>query len=114
MNKAGTLELLPGDTALVHMLPLEDQVLPTATIAGEVNRGGEIQLPASGKIDILSAIAKAGGLSRVANKKEATLRRLTPQGYSVENINMKDVKSGKVPMVFIREGDILMIKESIF
>ena len=114
MNKAGALELLPGDTALVHMLPLEDQVLPTATIAGEVNRGGEIQLPASGKIDILSAIAKAGGLSRVANKKEATLRRLTPQGYSVENINMKDVKSGKVPMVFIREGDILMIKESIF
>ena len=114
MNKAGVLELLPGDTALVHMLPLEDQVLPTATIAGEVNRGGEIQLPASGKIDILSAIAKAGGLSRVANKKEATLRRLTPQGYTVENINMKDVKSGKVPMVFIREGDILMIKESIF
>ena len=114
MNKAGTLELLPGDTALVHMLPLEDQVIPTATIAGEVNRGGEIQLPASGKIDILSAIAKAGGLSRVANKKEATLRRLTPQGYTVENINMKDVKSGKVPMVFIREGDILMIKESIF
>ena len=114
MNRAGTVELSPGDTALVHMLPLEDQVAKTATIAGEVNRGGEIQLPASGKIDILSAIAKAGGLSRVANKKEATLRRLTPQGYTVENINMKDVKSGKVPMVFIREGDILMIKESIF
>ncbi|MGB2401922.1 MAG: polysaccharide biosynthesis/export family protein [Akkermansiaceae bacterium] len=114
MNRAGTVELSPGDTALVHMLPLGDQVAKTATIAGEVNRGGEIQLPASGKIDILSAIAKAGGLSRVANKKEATLRRLTPQGYTVENINMKDVQSGKVPMVFIREGDILMIKESIF
>lgn len=114
MNRAGTVELSPGDTALVHMLPLANQVAKIATIAGEVNRGGEIQLPASGKIDILSAIAKAGGLSRVANKKEATLRRLTPQGYTVENINMKDVKSGKVPMVFIREGDILMIKESIF
>lgn len=115
MNKAGTLELLPGDTALVHMLPLEDQVAKTAMIGGEVNRGGDIVIPASGKIDILSAIAKAGGLSRVANKKEATLRRLTPQGqYTVETINMKDVKSGKAPMVFIREGDILMIKESIF
>jgi len=115
MNKAGTLELLPGDTALVHMLPLEDQVAKTAMIGGEVNRGGDIVIPSSGKIDILSAIAKAGGLSRVANKKEATLRRLTPQGqYTVETINMKDVKSGKAPMVFIREGDILMIKESIF
>jgi len=115
MNKAGTLELLPGDTALVHMLPLEDQVAKTAMIGGEVNRGGDIVIPPSGKIDILSAIAKAGGLSRVANKKEATLRRLTPQGqYTVETINMKDVKSGKAPMVFIREGDILMIKESIF
>jgi len=115
MNKAGTLELLPGDTALVHMLPLEDQVAKTAMIAGEVNRGGDIVIPPSGKIDILSAIAKAGGLSRVANKKEATLRRLTPQGqYTVETINMKDIKSGKAPMLFIREGDILMIKESIF
>jgi polysaccharide export outer membrane protein len=97
------------------MLPLEDQVAKTAMIGGEVNRGGDITIPPSGKIDILSAIAKAGGLSRVANKKEATLRRLTPQGtYTVETINMKDVKSGKIPMVFIQEGDILMIKESIF
>ena len=102
MNKAGTLELLPGDTALVHMLPLEDQVAKTAMIGGEVNRGGDIVIPPSGKIDILSAIAKAGGLSRVANKKEATLRRLTPQGqYTVETINMKDVKSGKAPICLL-------------
>ena len=83
MNQAGELELLPGDTALVHMLPM-NQIILTATISGEVNRQGEIQLPASGKLDILSAIAKAGGFSRIANQKEATLRRFTPQGYTVE------------------------------
>ena len=113
MNQAGELELLPGDTALVHMLPI-NQINITATIVGEVNRGGEIQLPASGKLDILSAIAKAGGLSRMANKKNATLRRFTPQGYTVEEINIKDISSGKVNMLFIREGDILVIRESIF
>ena len=52
MNQAGELELLPGDTALVHTLPM-NQINITATIVGEVNRGGEIQLPASGKLDIL-------------------------------------------------------------
>ena len=114
MNQAGELELLPGDTALVHMLPMKDLILPTATISGEVNRQGEIQLPASGKLDILSAIAKAGGLSRIANKKDATLRRFTPEGYTVEEINIKDITSGKAPMLFIREGDILVIKESRF
>ena len=114
MNQAGAVELLPGDTALVHMLPMKDQILPTATISGEVNRQGEIQLPASGKLDILSAIAKAGGLSRIANKKDATLRRFTPEGYTVEEINIKDITSGKAPMLFIREGDILVIKESRF
>ena len=114
MNQAGEVELLVGDTALVHMLPMKDLILPTATISGEVNRQGEIQLPASGKLDILSAIAKAGGFSRIANQKEATLRRFTPQGYTVENIKLRDIRDGKAPMLFIREGDILVIKESRF
>ena len=113
MNQAGKVELLPGDTALVHMLPM-NQVILTATISGEVNRQGEIQLPVSGKLDILSAIAKAGGFSRIANQKEATLRRFTPQGYTVENIKLRDIRDGKAPMLFIREGDILVIKESRF
>ena len=113
MNQAGEVELLAGDTALVHMLPM-NQVILTATISGEVNRQGEIQLPASGKLDILSAIAKAGGFSRIANQKEATLRRFTPQGYTVENIKLRDIRDGKAPMLFIREGDILVIKESRF
>lgn len=114
MNRAGDIELLPGDTALVHMLPIEQEVLITATIAGEVNRSGEIILPASGQIDILSAIAKAGGLSRVANKKVATLRRYSPQGYSAEEINIRDIREGRAPMIYIKENDILVIKESIF
>ena len=113
MNQAGEVELLAGDTALVHMLPM-NKVILTATISGEVNRQGEIQLPASGKLDILSAIAKAGGFSRIANQKEATLRRFTPQGYTVENIKLRDIRDGKAPMLFIREGDILVIKESRF
>ena len=113
MNRAGDIELLPGDTALVHTLP-QELTLITATIAGEVNRSGEIQLPASGKIDILSAIAKAGGLSRVANKKIATLRRYSPQGYSAEEINIRDIREGRAPMIYIKENDILVIKESIF
>ena len=114
MNQAGEVELLAGDTALVHMLPLQQAAIITATISGEVNRQGEIQLPASGKLDILSAIAKAGGLSRIANQKEATLRRFTPQGYTVENIKLRDIRDGKADMLFIREGDILVIKESRF
>ena len=113
MNQAGEVELLAGDTALVHMLPM-NQVILTATISGEVNRQGEIQLPASGKLDVLSAIAKAGGFSRIAIQKEATLRRFTPQGYTVENIKLRDIRDGKAPMLFIREGDILVIKESRF
>lgn len=114
MDKAGEIELLPGDTALIHMLPIEQELLITATITGEVNRAGEIMLPAGGQIDILSAIAKAGGLSRIANKKVATLRRFTPQGYTVEEVNIRDIRDGKAAMVYIRENDILVIKESIF
>lgn len=117
MDRAAKIELFPGDTALVHYLPVVDQkeLIRTATITGNVNRPGEISIPSAGKIDILSAIAKAGGLSRLANKKKATLRRLTPQGiYTVEEVLIRDIEDGKAAMVYIQEGDILVIRESIF
>ena len=116
MDRAAQIELFPGDTALVHYLPVVDQqeLIKTATITGNVNRPGEISIPASGKIDILSAIAKAGGLSRMANKKVATLRRFTPQGYTVEEVRIRDIEDGDAAMVYIGEGDILVIRESIF
>ena len=60
MNQAGEVELLPGDTALVHTLPI-NQINITATIVwrGE-SRQGEIQLPASGKLDILVSDCQSG------------------------------------------------------
>lgn len=107
--------LLPGDTVVVPQLPTpKAAIAKTATISGEVRNPGSIKLPANGKIDILTAIAQAGNYSKIANQKECILQRRGASGHKVSTVNLRNVTSGKSPMVFIYEGDIVIIKESRF
>jgi len=108
------VKLSPGDTVVIPRLPKENALGITATISGEVNRPGNIALPRSGKLDILTALTLAGGYSRIANQKEAILQRKTGGSYRIETVKLKDIRNGKVNMVYIKEGDILIIKESRF
>ena len=107
----GGVELDPGDTVVVPRLPSRN-ISYVATVSGEVGRPGNISLGDVGKIDILTALAQAGGYSRIANQKEGIIQRKTKDGFKMETVRMKDVRDGKIPMVFINEGDILIIKES--
>ena len=84
-----------------------------ATVSGEVSKPGNINLGEVGKMDLITALAMAGGYSRIANQKEAIIQRKTKSGsYQIETVRLKDVRDGKAPMVYINEGDILIIKES--
>jgi len=108
--------LNPGDTVVVPRLPIvsaEAKRLPTCTISGEVKRPGDVAL-LDGKIDILSAIAKAGGFSRIANQKEAILQIKSKGGYRHAKVSLRNITSGKAPMVYLYPGDILIIRESAF
>ena len=107
----GGVELDPGDTLVVPRLPSRN-ISYVATVSGEVGRPGDITLGDVGKIDILTALARAGGFSRIANQKEGIIQRRTKDGFKMETVRMKDIRDGKIPMVFINEGDILIIKES--
>lgn len=113
LESSGKVILQPGDTVVVARLPREP-VDRMTTVSGEVRSPGSIKLPASGKVDILTAVAQAGGFSKVANQKECTLQRKTKSGYTKTDLNLRDIRGGKAPMAFLYEGDILIIKESRF
>lgn len=115
LSKNGELVLHPGDTVVVARKPeRSEEDVRTATVSGEVRNPGSIKLPKAGKVDIITAISMAGGFSKIANQKTAILQRKTAAGHRKFDINIRDIRNGKTKMVFVSEGDILIIKESRF
>jgi polysaccharide export outer membrane protein len=107
-----SVTIKPGDTVVVPRLPNRN-IINVATVAGEVNKPGNINLGDVGKMDLITALAMAGGYSRIANQKEAIIQRKKALGkFQMGTVRLKDVRDGKAPMVFLNEGDILIIKES--
>ena len=83
-------------------------------VLGFVGNPGEEDLPESGKIDILQAIARAGGLNDDANQSECILMRANTPPAQAMKVNLRDIRRGEKPMVFVYEGDIVIIKKLPF
>ena len=83
-------------------------------VLGFVGNPGEEELPESGKIDILQAIARAGGLNDDANQSECILMRANTPPAQAMKVNLRDIRRGEKPMVFVYEGDIVIIKKLPF
>ena len=83
-------------------------------VLGFVGNPGEEDLPESGKIDILQAIARAGGLNDDANQSECILMRANTPPAQAMKVNLRDIRRGEKPMVFVYEGDIVIVKKLPF
>ena len=92
----------------------EPESLAAFQVLGFVKQPGEENLPPSGKIDILQAIALAGGLQEDANQAECIVRRANTPPTQAMKVNLRDIRSGEKPMVFVYEGDIVMVKKLPF
>ena len=83
-------------------------------VLGFVNDPGQEALPESGKIDILQAITRAGGLSDDANQTECILMRADTPPAQAMKVNLRDIRNREKPMVFVYEGDIVIVKKLPF
>ena len=92
----------------------EPESLAAFQVIGFVNNPGEENLPPSGKIDILQAIVLAGGMQEDANQAECILMRANTPPAQAMKVNLRDIRSGEKPMVFVYEGDIVMVKKLPF
>jgi len=95
---------------------VDDQPQSSAAfqVLGFVSQPGEEYLPPSGKIDILTAITMAGGLQEDANQTECIVMRANTPPTQAMKVNLRDIRSGEKPMVFVYEGDIVIIKKLPF
>lgn len=107
----GGHRLAPGD---IVTIPISRFVGKTVTVIGQVGKPGQLPFPVDGKLDLLSAIARAGGPGRLANKRKVTVTRHTPAGNKSERFDFDDMAEGKIPLFYLLPGDTLSIPERRF
>lgn len=103
----GRVNLQAGDRIIVNQSAFVGKSL---TILGQVGRQGLIPFPVNGRLDLVSAIAYAGGLSDLANPKKITLNR---KG-KVITLDYREISQrGDKPFLLLPD-DIVNVPERLF
>jgi polysaccharide export outer membrane protein len=85
------------------------------TVLGEVQKPGQVQIPAEGGLDLLGAIALAGGYTRVANPAHVTVRRMVNGESKIYLVNAKKLaRDSTVGQFLVLPGDTINVGQSIF
>ena len=89
------------------------------TVLGQVNRPGSYEMPEGGSmgIDLLEAVAMAGGYTRIAAPERITVRRRGPSGDEILKVDGKRLArgtGGSNSSFKVQPGDTITVGESIF
>ena len=107
--ESANLQILPSD---VVQVPLRSAV--RVFCLGEVKQPGALEFDADDRISVLSAIAKAGGLTERASNS-IRIKRRGPDGRDTEKIvHYGRIVSGKDADFLLQGDDVVVVKESFF
>lgn len=86
------------------------------SILGQVGRPGSYEMPegSPGGIDLLEAIALAGGYTRIAAPERITVRRQGANGDQIFKVNAKKFNKANGGGFRVEPGDTITVGESIF
>jgi polysaccharide export outer membrane protein len=89
------------------------------TMLGQINRPGSFEMPegSPGGIDLLEAVAMAGGYTRIAAPERITVRRQGPNGDQILKVDGKRLArsaGGANGSFKVLPGDTITVGESIF
>ena len=85
------------------------------TVLGEVQKPGQVEIPPEGGLDLLGAIALAGGYTRVADPSHVIVRRVINHQDRVLLVNAKRLsRDTTVPQFMVEPGDRISVGESLF
>lgn len=80
------------------------------TVIGQAQRPGVFELPANRRLTLVEAVGMAGGLTRIGNAKKVSLKR----GGTVTVYNLNELSAGGGDDVFLEDGDVITVPESLF
>jgi polysaccharide biosynthesis/export protein len=78
-------------------------------VTGEVNKPGPYTM-GTGQLNILQALAMAGGLTDFANRKDIRVQRKGPSGMQTLKFNYKDALESTREPLPLRAGDTVVVK----
>jgi polysaccharide export outer membrane protein len=85
------------------------------TVLGEVQKPGTVEIPPEGNLDLLGAIALAGGYTKIAAPNRITVRREVKGQDELIHVNGKDLaKDTNVKIFYVQPGDTIVVGQSIF
>lgn len=86
------------------------------TMLGQIGHPGIFEMPPTSPegIDLLEAIAMAGGYTRIAAPERITVRRHSASGDQIIKVNAKRFTKGKGGGFRVEPGDTITVGESIF
>jgi len=85
----------------------------TIFLVGEVRSPGAVKFQSDERITMLTALARAGGLTDRAARK-VTIRRQGGGRQQEIEVDAKRILAGKDPDVDLQDGDVVVVKESFF
>ena len=86
----------------------------TVYLLGEIATVGAMKIPSTERVTLLTAIARAGGLTERASPR-ILIRRLGEDGRMTETrAHYKRILDGRDPDVELRDGDLIQVVESFF
>jgi protein involved in polysaccharide export with SLBB domain len=85
------------------------------TVLGEVQKPSQVAIPPEGGLDLMGAIALAGGYSRVADPSNITVRRVVNGRDVVLRVNARKLAAdSRSPAFMVQPGDTISVGESIW
>jgi len=94
---------------------LMDYAKQRITVLGQVKNPGELDLPVEGGLDLLGAVAMAGGFTGIADPGRVRVRRNIDGKDVILKVNAKDLeKNDNVKPFLVEPGDTITVPESLF
>ena len=87
----------------------------TVDVQGQVGRPGTVEFPPEEGLTLYQAITRAGGFTRLADRKRVLLTRKTPEGASETiTVNVNDIIEGTTHEVWpLQKDDSVFVPERI-
>jgi polysaccharide biosynthesis/export protein len=77
-------------------------------VTGEVAKSGPI--PIHGPLNVVQALAMAGGFNEWANKKDVRILRQGPSGMQTIHFNYQEAINGAAKPVYLKAGDTIIVR----
>ena len=87
---------------------VQEAVSAQVFVTGEVSKSGPV--PIHGPLNIIQALAMAGGFNEWANRKDVRILRQGPTGMQTIHFNYQEAINGDAKPVYLKAGDTIVVR----